>query len=211
MNDANYKNVFLVYICSNCRKSLKTFALSVKRHDAQSGVAQKYGENPSYGPPTPSRLIKIIGEDRDIFLKGRRCENQGLGVGAFAYYRRVVENQKSRILSNIAEVSRKVSAPAASTAALEAAMAETQFSKAISMIKDAIPQSLLISGHNPLTLLHTALSDGLHAQSDEHCLELAQSIRVVLAELSERIASALKDEAELRTAVSRLIKDGAEK
>jgi len=64
---------------------------------------------------------------------------------------------------------------------------ETQFSKAIETIKAAIPESLLIDGHNPLTLLHDALSEGLHAQTNEDCLELATSIRVVLTELAERI------------------------
>jgi hypothetical protein len=54
-------------------------------------------------------------------------------------------------------------------------------------------------------LLHSALSDGLHQRSDEQCLEIASSIRVVLAELSERLAQALKDEAELNKALSRLM------
>jgi hypothetical protein len=72
-------------------------------------------------------------------------------------------------------------------------------------VKGAIPQTLLINGHNPLTLLHTALSSGLHEQSDERCLELAHDIRVVLAELSERLSQALKDEAELNAAVTRLL------
>jgi hypothetical protein len=54
--------------------------------------------------------------------------------------------------------------------------------------------------------LHSALSEGLHAQTDEECLELATSIRVVLTEFVERVAMALKDEAELDKAVSRLIK-----
>jgi len=64
----------------------------------------------------------------------------------------------------------------------------------------------LINGHNPLTLLHSALSDGIHAKTDEECLELATSIRLVLIELADRIATALKDEAELRTAVTKLLK-----
>jgi hypothetical protein len=50
------------------------------------------------------------------------------------------------------------------------------------------------------------LSTGLHDKSDEECLELAQSIRAVLVELAERLGQALKDEAELKTAVSRLMK-----
>ena len=37
-------------------------------------------------------------------MKGRRCGNLGLGIGAFVYYRRVVENQKSRILDEIIKV-----------------------------------------------------------------------------------------------------------
>jgi len=34
---------------------------------------------------------------------------------------------------------------------------------------------------------------------DEECLEIATSIRVVMAELAERMGQALKDEAELST------------
>jgi hypothetical protein len=71
-------------------------------------------------------------------------------------------------------------------------------------VKDAIPQRLLIEGQNPLTLLHSALSKGLHTNSDETCLELATDIRVVLAELAELLGHALKDERELKEAVSRL-------
>ena len=87
---------------------------------------------------------------------------------------------------------------------LEAAKEEVQFKKALASVKDAIPQALLIDGHNPLTMLHTALSDGLHQQNDERCLELAHDIRVVLIELAERMGQALKDEAELNAAIKRL-------
>ena len=67
-------------------------------------------------------------------------------------------------------------------------------------------ESLLINGHNPITLLHSALSEGVHALSDEDCLELASSVRIVLGELSERLSQALKDDAELTKALSNLIK-----
>jgi hypothetical protein len=81
----------------------------------------KFGELPPYGPPTPSRLISLLGPGRDFFLKGRRCENQGLGIGAFVYYRRVVEDQKNRILKQIAKVAETVGAPPETVAALRAA------------------------------------------------------------------------------------------
>jgi hypothetical protein len=78
--------------------------------------------------------------------------------------------------------------------------------KAVDAVKAALPAVLLIKGHNPLTLLHRALSEGLHAQTDKQCLELATSIRVVLTELAECITQVLKDEAELKQAGTRLLK-----
>jgi hypothetical protein len=203
------RNVFIEYICSNCREKRKYFALHIKSLGANTknpGRAYKFGENPPFGPKTPPRLITLLGDQWPIFLKGRRCEFQGLGVGAFSYYRRVVEHQKGRILDEIIRVSERIGVEVAVIDVLKTARSETQFSKSLSMVKNAIPQALLINGHNPLTLLHSALSDGLHDRTDEHCLELAHDIRIVLADLSERLSQALKDEAELNTAVSRLMK-----
>jgi hypothetical protein len=54
-------------------------------------------------------------------------------------------------------------------------------------------------------LLHSALSEGVHSLSDEQCLELASSVRIVLGELSERLSQALKDEAELSKALGTLM------
>jgi hypothetical protein len=76
-------------------------------------------------------------------------------------------------------------------------------------VKDAMPETLKISGHNPLTILHKALSEGIHARTDEQCLQSAMAIRVVLVELAERIGQALKDETELQAAVTRLLNPSA--
>ncbi len=201
-----YTYCYLSYVCSNCQKTVKTFSLATQcDQNADSGICYKFGELPVYGPPTPARLITLIGPDREVFLKGRRCENQGLGIGAFVYYRRVVENQKNRILDEIIKVSKKLKVPTDQINILETAKTETQFSKALSSVKDAIPQTLLINGQNPLTLLHSALSDGLHEKTDDECLDIAHSVRVVLSELSERLAQALKDEKELNHALSKLM------
>lgn len=54
-------------------------------------------------------------------------------------------------------------------------------------------------------LLHSALSEGVHALSDEECLSLASSVRIVLGELSDRLSQALKDEAESTKALSVLM------
>ncbi len=170
-------------------------------------MCYKLGEFPRYGPPVPARLIKLIGPDKDIFLKGRNCENQGLGIGAFSYYRRVVENQKNRILEEIVKVSEKIGVPQDKIDTLREAIKETQFRKSLEMTKDVMPESLLIDGHSPILLLHRALSRGVHELSDEECLELANTIRLVLGELSEKLSVVLKDKSELTEAISALMQD----
>ena len=169
------------------------------------GTCYKFGEYPPYGPPVPPRLIKLIGPDRDIFLQGRRCENQGLGIGAFAYYRRVVENQKNRILGEIVKVSEKSGVPQDKIDILRSAIEEIQFRKALDMAKDVMPENLLINGQNPIRLLHGVLSHGVHELSDQECLDLASSVRVVLGRLSEKLSDILKDDEEVKGALSTLM------
>ena len=210
-NEFTYEHV--TYKCSNCMKTEKTYFIALKsdQKKKENGYAYKFGEMPPFGPRTPSKLISLIGPDIEEFLKGRNCESQGLGIGAYAYYRRVVENQKNRILDEIIRAASKLSADDKTISALESAKGEKQFSKAVNLVKEAIPQALLISGQNPLTLLYAALSEGLHTSSDDKCLDAAHDIRIVLAELAERLGQALKDEAELNAAVTRLTNTKARK
>ena len=201
-------NFFIHYRCKNCGQSPKVYSVwAFLNSDGKTGKLYKYGEIPEFGPPTPAKVVSILGEERDYYFKGRRAENQGLGIAAFAYYRRVVENQKNKIFEEIIRTIKKVEpANLKSLEELEAAKAEQQFSKAVDLIKHGIPQALLIGGHNPLLLLHSALSDGIHAKKDEDCLEIATSIRIILTDLVERISSAVKDTKELKTALSRILK-----
>ena len=152
-----------------------------------------------------TRCCASFGDDRQNFLKGRQCENQGLGVGAFAYYRRVVENHKNEILEEIIRVCETVDAPQELIEQLRAAESEVSFTTAIDKIKTALPQGLLIRGHNPLLALHNALSVGLHNESDAKCLEAARDVRLVLTDLIEKMSLLRQDNSELHSAVQRLI------
>jgi hypothetical protein len=204
---------FINYLCGDCREEAKSFSLWITISESRGeGVAYKYGEKPPFGVPVPNNVLDLFGDDKDSFLKGRRCENQGLGVGAFAYYRRVVENHKNEIFDAIIDVCKRVGASKELVEQLGYAKTEIQFSNAMAKIKTALPQGLLINGHhNPLTALHSALSVGLHNESDAKCLEAAQDVRLVLTELVERMAILRRENKELQRAVQRLIekKNGA--
>ena len=172
-----------------------------------SGKGPKARRGPALRTSHPSSSdLADRPRDKELHLQGRRSESRGLGIGAFSYYRRVVENQKGRIIAEIAKAAKKLGANSDVLRRFEAAVKETQFSKAIDEIKDGIPPVLLIDGqHNTLTLLHSALSEGLHADTDAECLELAKDIRLVLTELADRLSQALKEHAELKDAVTRLL------
>lgn len=211
LSKETWTKTFLTYWCCNCRKFSKMLAVAVQLQEKNLCNAYKFGELPGFGPPVPPRVLRLIQPDRELFLSGRRCENQGLGIGAFTYYRRVVENQWSRLVDEIIKVAGTIGALQSTMDELAECRDEQQFSKAVKDMKHAIPATLLINGHNPLVLLHAALSQGVHILPDTECLSLATSIRVILVELAEKLGQALKDEKELSDAVSRLLQVQSEK
>jgi hypothetical protein len=209
INPNEYSNNYLVYVCRNCGKRRKTFAVQIHYKEVSEGAKGtifKYGEIPAFGPPLPQRLLKLAGDDKDLLLVGFKAEKQGMGIGSFAYYRRFVENQKNMIFDEIIKVAEKTAASKDMIEELNAARTQKKFTEAVDKVKHGIPPVLLIGDQNPLTLLHYTLSEAIHQYDDWECLELAASIRQVLTDLVERAGQALKDEKELHEAVSKLIK-----
>jgi hypothetical protein len=119
-------SVHVRFTCRNCQTTVKLYSLLVNYKDGVCGMI-KLAEVPDFGPPTPAKVIKIVGPEKDYYLKGRRCENQGLGIAAFVYYRRVVENQKNRIIDEVIRVAKKINGPKEMLDSLEASKMETQF------------------------------------------------------------------------------------
>ncbi len=196
---------FLSYLCGDCHRQQKMFSLWAAAGETRGGIAYKFGESPPFGVPVPNKVLRRFGEDRDNFIKGRQCENQGLGVGAFAYYRRVVENHKNEIFDEIIKVCETLGASEELIEELGSAKKEISFAKAMGQIKTALPQGLWINGHDPLVVLHNALSIGLHNESDAQCLETAHAVRLVLTDLIEKMSFLRQEKSELGDAVQRLV------
>ena len=200
----------LRYRCANCEESTKMYAIrfeDLKKnslHNDYSPTVTKFGELPPFGGNAPSRVISLVREDRDNFVKGFRCENLGFGVAAFSYYRRVIENQKHRLLDRFIEVAEKIHAPAESIEALRTAKSNAQFSRAMESIKDYVPKDLLIRGENPLTVLHGLLSVGMHGEEDDWCLRQSHAIRAVLIETAKRIDDTLASARSIDAAMKQL-------
>lgn len=203
-----------VYLCGNCTicKVVVVVSMSQETNEGKRTVtACKLAEDPIRYAPISGHLRSILGPDLDLMTKGLRCEQLGLGVGAASYYRRIVEDRKNTLLDEIRKVCVAIGGHEAAIAELEKAKGETQFSKAIDMVSSGLPESLKIEGHNPLTLLHSALSQNIHADHDEECLVSAKATRVVLVELARRIDETLKERSEVALAVAELNKKASER
>jgi hypothetical protein len=201
-----WTRVFIHYSCSNCRSRSKIFAIMARWNTvADEGEAAKLGEWPPFGPQVSLGIIPMLGKNKDMFLLGRRAEIQGLGIGALAYYRRVVENQKDHIINEIIRVMRRTNSSEIQIEKLKSAKKEKQFKKAVELISDTIPKALLINDYNPLALLEQAMTKGSYVKKDSDALKLATAIRKILTELSERVVRALEDQADLDEAVNYIL------
>jgi len=198
------------YCCSNCLVSSKVFIFKMIRDEANglAGECTKIYQEPPFGQPIPKRLFDIIGEsNRDHFLQARRAIARGLGIGAYAYYRRIVENTKFDLISSVLKIAEATTATPDQIQLLKRAQVETQFSKAFEILRDvsAIPAVLLIDGHNPLTLLHDLLSEGIHNLEDSECLERAKEAEIVLCEIADRMQIALTERKAVKAAVTSIL------
>lgn len=207
---ASYKTVFITYGCRDCGRWRKTFALILdpKPPNSKLGVltAVKLGEYPPFGSHLAKRLQDMLSKpDLELYRKGLRTEREGHGIGAAAYYRRVVDNQWQALVKKLCVAAKRLGASPEELRVFDEALAQQQFATAVDLLRDAIPAKLLIlDGQNPLTLLYRPLSVQIHELTDEECLQQAADIRVVLNETFDNIGRVLSGDEALRAAVSRL-------
>jgi hypothetical protein len=111
------------------------------------------------------------------------------------------------LVSSVLEVAQATIASPAQIELLKKAQSETRFSKAIEMLRDiaAIPAVLLIDGHNPLSLLHDLLSEGIHQLNDQECLERSQEAEVILCEIADRMQIAMTERKTVKAAISSIM------
>lgn len=202
---------FIYYSCKDCERDGKGYAVRISHVSGQTFRFIKYGEQPPFAPQYDPRVGELLGADEHYYRKGLDCEGLGMGIGAFAYYRRVLENQRVALFDRVINVAERLGAPIELMEGLRKAGVDGQFTKAIETIKAGPLQAIYVNGHNPLTLLYDAVSDGLHRQSDEDNMETAQTIRLLLGDLARRLDELMADHNEVESAVNRLLTKQAQR
>jgi len=170
--------------------------------------ALKVGQFPRPAVEISPDLEGCLGEeDKEFYRKGRFTELQAYGIGAFAYYRRVVENLMGRLIDEI-EAAMTPGEKDKYGEALNEARAAHNADEKLELVKDCLPASLRKPGDpNPLQVLHEDLSVGIYGLSDEECLDRAEDIRTildhVLGELSRRREKDTRFTASMKKALGR--------
>jgi hypothetical protein len=173
----------MVYLCIHCQKFERLFFIKI---DDKRQWLMKIGQYPSWDIKGEPNLEKLLGKHADYYKKGLVCESQGYGIGAFGYYRRIVEETIDGLLGEIASLMAGTEL-ANYQKALEKVKITTVTQDKIELVKDLLPPILRPDGMNPLSVLHSILSEGLHAGSDEICLEHAASCREILIFLVNQV------------------------
>ncbi|HEC38108.1 MAG TPA: hypothetical protein ENI29_07720 [bacterium] len=191
----------LTYICASCEKFNRIFSLRVGKN-RQS--IEKVGQYPPWDINIKKNLIKLLGEYSENYKKGKTCESQSYGIGAFAYYRRIVEDIIGELLEIIQDLMIGEELEKYQEV-LEKVRNTKNSTKKIALVKDLLPPILKTEQFNPLKTIHDALSKGLHGRTDEECLEDADSIRTSLVFLVDAILSRRKGQQEYTKNMKKII------
>ena len=197
---------FAQFKCKNCEAFSKTFALRISQVE-KILTFEKLGESPPFGEKLPNKFLRLFNKENQVLLlKGRQCESQNFGIGAFTYYRRVVENQKNEIIDLLIRTIQNTSEDEDIIRKLNGAKTEIQYLKAINSIASFLPTSFFIKGHNPFKILHIWLSFDIHNSNDEEALTNAHHIRLLLTQLVQKMAELNKEDKELNEAITGAMK-----
>lgn len=158
----------------------------------------------------PEKKIKV---DKDIskhfdressmwYYKALESINKNYGIGAFAYFRRIIEKELLTIVKEIKDL------PASDSLNIGKLLLQYEEKTAIHSIYENIweylPTSLKDLGDNPIQLLYNQTSEGLHSLDEAECLKRANSIAILLEFTLRKINEEKSEILDVRKAIKQL-------
>lgn len=194
---------YFTFSCVSCRKSHREYLVE-QVLDEETIRIQKYGELPRSKLIRNRVLQKFLKDDLDNYEKAIVCLSHEYGVAAFAYFRRVVENNISALLDLLQEDAKSSGSDKSILDALADLRKDTPMSEKIKIANLALPNHLKPDGLNPLGRLYQVLSEGVHSLSEAECLQKATATSECLAFLISELASRAEHRARFKSLVGKL-------
>lgn len=165
-------------VCQLCKKQKIEIIIKIYNELENKKTvffAQKIGQFPPIATiANKETYIFLREEDKHFYEKARQCLVHGFGMGAFAYFRRIIENEIKHIIEELIEA--KVENYDKIKNVYIQFNRDHQMGKLIDETNIFIPESLKFKGRNPLHILYHQLSIGIHNLEEEECLDKAESI-----------------------------------
>jgi hypothetical protein len=183
------KILYHQFTCVSCKEDKRMYFVNQVVTD-KIVTFEKVGEMPRQKLERDKQLEKFFSDDSDNYHKAIVCLANGYGVAAFAYMRRIIENNIEKLLELISDEVYSIDAEPELVKSLSDLKKESPMSDKIKIANKALPTYLKPDGLNPLGRLYQQLSEGVHSLPDDECLKKANSlkacIKFLISELSSR-------------------------
>lgn len=179
---------YFEFLCVSCKKSRYEYCVN-QEVNTDTIKIQKFGELPRKKLERDKLLQKFFSDDLDCYEKAIVCLSNGYGIAAFAYLRRIIENNILKLLDMLQEEVNNSGGNVDIETALVELRKESPMSDKIKVANNALPVYLKSDGLNPLGKLYGILSEGVHKLSDEECLKRAEIIKECLKYLISELAT----------------------
>jgi hypothetical protein len=162
----------------NYRAQLSINQISIEYENTNVYI-KKTGASPQI-KVLPNKIISkyFKKETSGWYFKGINALNENYGIGAFAYFRRIIEFELINIINDIKSL------PDSHKVEIQKLLDKHNENPKVSTIYDNIfkhlPNSLKILGDNPIKILYNQTSEGLHSLGEKECLEKAEKILKLL-------------------------------
>lgn len=198
---------FLRFSCRNCKKYLYMgISLSNESNDNEKEkVVKKIFEYP-VNFHVPKHVARFL--TQADFKAYRNADSElkfGRGIGAMAYFRRIVENSWKNLLDDVISLADPIK-DKKSIKILNKSKNNWQFAKSVKESNLILPKSFMVDSNNLLLLLHNATSRGIHALTDEESLEAAKDVKLMLNVLLKKIADLKEEKNTLKQSIKKLNK-----
>lgn len=171
----------------------------------QNLYLRKIGQLPAFERNPEKEVLDYLNyEDKENYKKALSNLAMSYGIGAFAYLRRIIENEIKNIVKDLSSLDFEGSENVRK--AWTEYESNHQMSSLIENINDFIPSSLKEISDNPIKLLYQQLSGGIHEFTEETCLEKAKQIDIVLRYVIKKVNSEKFELKQVRQAMNSLKK-----
>jgi hypothetical protein len=205
------------YICNLCEKSFLTIIYRADEfeekviggstanpdlHMPPSRVnvlvkVSKVGQYPPLSINISTALQKSLGKEATtLYKKALITRNEGYGLAAVGYIRRVVEDKTNELIEVATQLAEFHKVDAATVAKMRAAANSEKFTPYEDKLKIAgavFPDVLKVGDINPLQALYGLVSKGIHSMTETECVDIADRTFAVFEYIFSKLKAEIAD------------------